>query len=73
MFSYHLRQSISNLKKGFFIFIGMGVAISMVAGLFFLFDTVENEALSTSFKRIDDFNIEVEEYYITNETMGSIF
>lgn len=73
MFSYHLRQSIGNLKKAVFMFIGMSVAISMVAGLFFLFDTVENEAISSSFQRIDDFNIEVDDNHITSQNMESIF
>ncbi|MHA1451880.1 MAG: FtsX-like permease family protein, partial [Promethearchaeota archaeon] len=58
-FSFNLKQAIYNVKRSFITILTLALAISMIAGLFFYFDSFEREAAhSTSqFNMFSDLNL----------------
>lgn len=78
--SFYTRQALSNIKRSIFIILGLSIAISMIAGLQFYFDSSEELAIRNSYTRMDDFDISfttneinfISSYYKRNSVLNAI-
>jgi ABC-type lipoprotein release transport system permease subunit len=56
-FDFYIKQSFKNIRKSVLIIIGLGMAISMVAGIGYYSDAYQKYSLDQSFTQIVDFNV----------------
>ncbi|WP_371805152.1 FtsX-like permease family protein [Candidatus Lokiarchaeum ossiferum] len=54
---YYFKQGRKSIRKSALIVIGLGIALSMVSGIYLFTDSYKQETLQKSFGQIDDFNI----------------
>ncbi len=51
---FYLRNSVLNLKNSILLILGIGLAVSMISGMSYYYDSFENEIFTIEFPHIDD-------------------